>query len=223
MVAYPGGCYGECYAAKTAQTYGIDYSTSVSRRPVFLRDVLNTVATHPATWYRVGVAGDPSHDWENTVTVCELLQYTGKIPVIVTKHWYPATDDQLTRLSKVGAVFNTSVSGMDTDTEIKHRIDQLERVATFEMRSVCRVVTCEYGDSDWARDCEEKQRYLLTFPHVIDTPFRTTVTNPRVVSGDILLTRCENSVGGGSRMVSLWSDSLYLGTCANCPDQCGTN
>jgi hypothetical protein len=33
MAAYPdGGCYGECYAAKTAARYGIDFTTSVSRR-----------------------------------------------------------------------------------------------------------------------------------------------------------------------------------------------
>jgi hypothetical protein len=145
----------------------------------------------------------------------------GKIPVIVTKHWYSATDDQLQRLARVGAVFNTSTSGMDTDAEVEYRIGELNRVATFGMRSVCRVVTCEFGGSEWARHCDEKQKYLLAFPGVIDTPFRTTAKHPKVVSGDILLTRCAATVGGGSRMVSVWRKGLYLGVCSGCPDQCG--
>jgi hypothetical protein len=174
-------------------------------------------------WYRIGVAGDPSLDWDNTVTVCELLRHTRKIPVIVTKHWLPVSDDQLWRLAKVGAVFNTSVSGMDTNAQLDHRLTQLQRVAGFRMVSACRVVTCDFGDSVWARRCLERQRYLLSFPMVIDTPFRTTGRHPRVQNGDILLTRRRDAVGGGSRMVSLWNNSTYLGQCAGCPDQCGAH
>ena len=33
MKKYPeGGCYGECYAAKTAKRYGIDFTKSISRQ-----------------------------------------------------------------------------------------------------------------------------------------------------------------------------------------------
>jgi len=220
---HPKGCYGDCYAAKMARVYGMDFSTSVSRRPVpgFLSGVLRVVAAHHLRWYRTGVAGDPSHDWANTVNVCELLRCTRKTPVVVTKHWRIAQDDDLRRLADVGTVFNTSTSGMDTDAEIKHRVGQLTRIAAFGMRSVCRVVTCRFGGSEWARRCREAQKYLLSFPLVIDTPFRTTSKHPHVANGDILLSKRSDSVGGGSRSVSLWSDTPYLGTCADCPDQCG--
>lgn len=223
MLAYPhGGCYGECYAAKTAARYGIDFSTSVTRQMNHRswRDVFCIVRDHPATWYRVGTAGDPSHDWEHTVAVCEALKMTGKAPVIITKHWVTASDDQLKRLKAVSAVINTSTSGMDSNPELYHRVGQIGRIQHFGIVSVCRVVTCEFGNTEWGRECREKQDYLLSIEPSIDNPLRASQINQRVLSGDIILTKHQESRGGG-KYVSLHSESVYLGTCATCPDQCG--
>jgi hypothetical protein len=88
MRAYPdGGCYGECYAQKTAARYGIDFTVSVSRKLTreTRAQVFHAVKDYPANWYRIGTAGDPCHDWDNTLDVCEFLQHTGKAPVIITK------------------------------------------------------------------------------------------------------------------------------------------
>lgn len=223
MQAYPtGGCYGECYAAKTATRYGIDFTHSVTRQMNHRswRDVFCLVRDHSATWYRIGTAGDPSHDWENTVAVCEALVGTGKTAVIITKHWETATDEQLHRLKAVFAVINTSTSGMDSNPEIYHRVGQIGRMQSFGIVSVCRVVTCEFGDTEWGRECLEKQNYLLSLEPSIDNPLRASQLNQRVISGDIILTKRQESRGGG-KYVSLHSESVYLGTCATCPDQCG--
>jgi hypothetical protein len=221
--AYPdGGCYGECYAYKTASLYGIDFTTSVSRRMTRQQwpSIFCAVRDHYASWYRIGTAGEPSHDWENTIDVCESLAGTGKVPVVITKHWTPLSDDQLIRLRRVNAVVNTSTSGLDTDAQIKHRVRQMGRLRDAGIRSVCRVVTCNFGASEWARERRERQEYLLSLAPVIDNPLRASKSNPRVISGDIVLTRHNESVGGG-KLVSLHSKSAYLGTCERCPDQCG--
>jgi len=223
LVAYPnGGCYGECYACKTAKRYGIDFATSVSRKlyPSTKADIFFSVKKHYATWYRIGTAGDPSHDWDNTISVCEYLQNTGKTPVIITKHWKELSDFQLMRLKAVSAVINTSTSGMDTDIEIKHRIGQIKRLSEYGIHSVNRVVTCEYGLSDWAKQARDKQDYLLGFESVIDNPLRASKNNINVMNGNILLTKKKESVGGG-KYVSLHNKDVYLGTCQECPDQCG--
>jgi hypothetical protein len=223
MRAYPGdGCYGECYAAKTAARYGIDFSISVSRKMThkIWRDIFCIVKNHHTSWYRIGTAGEPCNDWENTIQVCEALRKTQKTPVIITKHWIPLSDDQAQRLQRVSAVINTSCSGLDSDSEIRHRVLQIERVRAFGIRSVCRVVTCRFGDSEWARSAHEKQRFLLSLLPVIDNPLRARKSNSRVENGDIILTRRDESVGGG-KFVSLHSKSAYLGTCDFCPDQCG--
>jgi len=223
MNAHPeGGCYGECYANKTASRYGIDFITSVSRKlnSDNYGDVFFAVKDFYAPWYRVGTAGDPSIDWENTLSVCEALRGTGKIPVIITKHWKTLSDDDIQRLKNVNAVVNTSTSGLDTDAEIKHRVKQIERLRAAGLRSICRVVTCEYGNSEWAQQCQAKQDYLLSITPVIDNPLRASKNNERVMNGDIILTKIEEAIGGG-KFVSLHNASIYLGTCNACPDQCG--
>lgn len=226
MSAYPhGGCYGECYAQKTAARYGFDFSTSVSRKLID-REHVNTVTkllqTFRASWYRVGTAGDPSHDWEGTLVSCRALRHAGKIPVVITKHWKLLTDEQLERLRLLGGVVNTSVSGLDSDAETQHRVGQIKRLKDSGVRSVCRVVTCKYGTSEWSKTCREKQEYLMSLAPVIDNPLRASTSNPRVLSGDIAVEKKEES-RGGSKYVSLDSRSAYLGTCKQCPDQCGVD
>lgn len=224
MRAYPEtGCYGECYANKTASRYGRDFSQSVSRKmtPGTWRDVFCAVRDHYNSWYRIGTAGDPCHDWENTLEVCETLQPTNKIPVIITKHWIVLSDEQVLRLKNLSAVVNTSTSGLDTDAEIKHRVKQIERLKSLGVRSVNRVVTCEYGNSEWAVSAKAKQDYLLSLSYpIVDNPLRASKSNPRVISGDIKTSYHKASVGGG-KLVSLHNASVYLGRCRECPDQCG--
>jgi hypothetical protein len=223
MRAYPGtGCYGECYAQKTAARYGVDFTVSVSRKltPWNRREVFFAIQSFPASWYRIGTAGDPCHDWENTLEVCEAMQTTGKQPVIITKHWIPLSDDHLVRLKKLSAVMNTSTSGLDTAAQTKHRVRQIKRIRAFGIESINRVVTCDYGDTEWGRKCKARQDYLLTVTPVINNPLRASKGNEHVVEGSIKLTRIEHAIGGG-KLVSLHDPSIYLGTCSACPDQCG--
>lgn len=223
MAARPeGGCYGECYANKIAIQYGIDFTVSVSRKLTTWNktDIFCAVRDHPNYWYRIGTAGEPCHDWENTLEVCEWLQPTGKTPVIITKHWIPLSDSQIARFKTIGAVFNTSVSGIDTDAQLKYRVAQINRLKDAGVRSVARVVSCNYGTSEWAANAQKKQDYLMTLAPIIDNPLRAYKSNPHVVNGDIILSRREDAVGGG-KLVSLHSDDIYLGTCHKCPDQCG--
>ena len=226
MKAYPeGGCYGECYALKNAIRYGIDFSVSVSRKFMW-REHLNTVTrimnTYNTPWYRIGTAGDPCHDWDNTVTACNALRHTKKVPVIITKHWNALSDDHISRFKSLGVIFNTSTSGMDTDEEIYYRVRQINRLRSAGIRSVNRVVTCNYGKTEWGRACKEKQDYLMTLTPIIDNPLRVSKSNKHIANGDIIVTTKQESVGGG-KIVSLNCPNAYLGTCEDCPDQCGVN
>ena len=227
MEAYPqGGCYNECYAYKNAFRYGLDFTKSISRKIVdreHKATITRLMNEYNTTWYRIGTAGDPSHDWNNTVVVCKALWHTMKVPVIATKHWIELEDEQINRLRFAGAVFNTSTSGMDTDEEIKHRVEQINRLKQSGIKSINRVVTCDYGNTEWGKSCKEKQDYLLSITPIIDNPFRCENTNFHVKNGDIILTDKQKSIGGGGKLVSLHSDEAYLGTCDYCPDQCGVD
>lgn len=223
MKAQPdGGCYGECYANKTAKQYGIDFTVSVSRKltPWNRTDVFCTVRDHYNYWYRIGTAGDPCHDWDNTLEVMEYLHATGKQAVIITKHWIPLSDDHIARLQKLGAVVNTSVSGFDTDAQLRYRIAQIDRLKAAGGRSVARIVTADYGTTEWGAAAKAKQDRLMTLEPIIDNPLRAPRSNHRVMAGDIFLTKREEAIGGG-KFISLHKQDVYLGTCTSCPDQCG--
>jgi hypothetical protein len=225
MRAYPvTGCYGACYAAKTARLYGRDFSVSVSRRPApwAWRQVWAQVRDHPASWYRVGTAGDPSHDWDNTVEVCELLASSGKRPVIITKHWHRLTSNHLGRLCKVGAIINTSVSALDTDLEISSRLDEIERIRRAGLKSVARLITCNFGETDWGKERREVQARLLKLSPQIDNPLRVSASDRRVIDGHLIVEQIKNAVGGG-KTVSLHRPGVFLGRCCDCLDQCGAN
>lgn len=223
MSKYPnGGCYYECYAYKTAKMYGIDFSVSISRKPgsKSFNSVFHAVKDYPALWYRIGTSGDPSHDWENTIEVCERLKSTGKTPIVITKHWNALTNAQIKIFIKVGAIFNTSTSGLDADEEIEHRIEQMDRLESAGIKSICRVVTCKFGTSDWAKKAELKQKHLLSLSPVIDNPLRASISNELVIKGEILLEKRKEAIGGGKR-ISLHNGNVYLGKCNGCKDQCG--
>lgn len=224
MWTYPnGGCYGECYAYRTAARYGMDFSTSVSRKILgqWHRSTLCILmGQHRVSWYRIGTAGDPCHDWDNTLVACRAFHPMQKTPVIITKHWIPLTDEHIRDLRWAGAVVNTSVSALDTDDELRHRLEQRQRLAEAGVGSVLRVVTCAFGSSEWARAHREKQDWLLSLVPVIDNPLRPSTTNPRVLTGDLLTTHRKDAIGGG-KLLSLHSPHVYLGKCEACPDQCG--
>jgi hypothetical protein len=120
-----GGCYSECYANKIASRYGIDFTISVSRKLTLdnYGDVFFIVKNYYASWYRIGTSGDPSLDWENTISVCEALRGTGKIPVIITKHWKTLTDyaseirqNQVDANNKICSEFNERVKWVQSDS-----------------------------------------------------------------------------------------------------------
>ena len=223
MRAYPdGGCYGECYARKIAFRYGINFNVSISRKFVDWREhrdlCIRQLISQTMTWYNVGVAGDPSHDWNNTISIITCLHYAHKTAVIITKHWIGLSDEQISRLTELDVVIHTSTSGMDSDEEIKHRVIQIKRLRRYGIHSINRVVTCDYGNSTWAVCCKEKQDYLLSLEPVVDNPFRVSLNNLHVLSGEIKVIRRNDSIGG--TLISMHSRSTYIGHCKLCPEQC---
>jgi hypothetical protein len=221
MEAHPaGGCYGLCYAAKMARARGFDFGHSVSRLPVDRAAIERKVRAHPADWFRVGVMGDPCHDWALTLDVCEWL---GKFkrPVVVTKHWMPLCQEEVARLASCGAVVNTSISALDSIDERSYRLEQFKLLAGAGVRSVLRVVSVRCGDTEQGRAWREVQDGLLGLAPVIDNPLRVPRSDPRVRRGDILAET--HSDLGGRSSVSVHSRKAYVGPCEACPDQCGVD
>ena len=139
MKKYPnGGCYGLCYAAKSASVYGFDFSKSVVRKKINCAPIEKSIKYHRLPWFRVGTMGDPSYDWDFTVMVCEWLGRFS-IPVIVTKHWIALSNAHIRILKKCNAVINTSISPLDSESEIEYRMNTYKLLNDLGVRSVLRV------------------------------------------------------------------------------------
>jgi hypothetical protein len=227
------GCYGLCYAAACAAYRGLDFTSGAIRR--IRQDdgqgslfrvpgvggsgaVYRLVKNHSLEWFRIGVNGDPSHDWATTVEVCEWLG-TVKVPVVVTKHWLELPGYYLPLLREAGVVFNTSISALDTDEERRHRLGQFERMREAGLRSVLRIVTCKFGTTETGEKLNAIQAELLKIRPAIDNPLRIPKSDPRVAAGDIIVSKRRDLEG--ETYISVNDETVYLGHCNQCPDQCG--
>ena len=217
-----GGCYGLCYAYRTASLYGIDFTKSVSRQiPQSLRkrrEIEIVVRSHRSLFFRIGTMGDPCHDWDLTIKVCRWL---GKIktPVIVSKHWVSLSDLQMRELKDCGAVVNVSISALDSPSEVIHRLKQFDRLRATDIPGVLWIVSCNFGSTEAGKFMAGIQAKLFTYRPHIDNPLRIPSNDPRVLRGDILVEKHAN-LGGGSYL-SRTNPQTYIGRCEQCPDQCG--
>jgi DNA modification methylase len=221
MKARPGvGCYGSCYANKLASLYGYDFPVSVSRKiiPEERHLIERKVRSHASNWFRIGTMGDPCHDWNGTVEVCDWL---GKIktPVIITKHWVAATTEQLLRLKAAGAVFNTSLSALDTDEELEHRLLQFYRIGGLGLISIARIVSAKFGETPDGQRMDAIQKRLYALKPQIDNPLRVPKTHPQVASGDIIVEKRKDI--NASVSMSIYDPKVFTGKCQDCSDQCG--
>jgi hypothetical protein len=223
MAARPGsGCYDACYAARIATFRGIDFASSVVRtvRTAAQRESIErAVAASPYGFFRIGTMGDPCHAWEHTVRTVEWLAEFAR-PVIITKHWIRASDEQFRRLIACGTVLNTSVSAIDSDAELAHRKRQLLRFRLLGGKSVARIVSCAFDRShpEGAR-MGSMQDGLFRMHPVLDNPLRVSRNHPLVTAGIVTLS-VERDLGA-DRTISLENPNTYLGHCRACPDVCG--
>lgn len=223
MAARPGtGCYGGCYAAKIAKFRGLDFSKAVTRTvqsKAQARQIEREVAAAPHGFFRIGVMGDPCHAWEETVETVEWLADFAR-PVIITKHWRLASDSQLERLAKCGTVLNTSISALDTPSELKLRRREFFRFKLMGGDSIARIVSCDFNpeNEDGAR-MATIQDDLFTLRPTLDNPLRVPRTHPLVLAGTIRLSVVKDLET--ERTISLVNRSTYLGHCSACPDVCG--
>lgn len=218
----PNGCYGACYAAAIAKFRGVDFTQAVVRRVMshaHAKEIERIVKAAPLGFFRVGTMGDPCHAWDDT---CELVEWLSPYatPVIVTKHWMKATDEQFKRLVACGAVLNTSVSALDTPAQLIHRERQIRRYSELGGDSVARIVSCDFNEADpLGAKLAAIQDRLFSLSPVIDNPLRVARTHPLVQAGVIRLKVVRDL--SSKRTISVYDDETYVGHCDGCPDQCG--
>lgn len=226
------GCYGACYAKNIADRYGFDFSRTVIREFMtdeqqqylfdfkderHLNEIIKQIRAAEMPFVRIGEMGDPSVDWTHTIEVCEKIAVAGKPIVIITKHWNTVPEEMLPRISSL--CINTSISALDDEEQIEHRLEQFNRLKPF-CRSVLRIVSCDfnrYNANGFDRAIVQDELFKIR-PN-IDTVFRHGPRNFFVVNG--IVKTCKVDFLKSRVSASVYRNGAYLGRCEQCPDMCG--
>ncbi len=224
MAANRNGCYGDCYAARTAKQYGHDFTKTVLRKfkhEGHKSEILRQINKAKMPFIRIGCSGDPSENWEHTFSVLFAIRYCNIEIVIITRHWTLLTDDQLRQLSRMNICINTSVSALDDDEDREKSISQYERIKPY-CKSVLRIVSCEFNlENETGKLLSRIQDRLFQNESTLDTVFRPSSNNHFVIDG--IVNAKPESFNGRKCLASKRNKKTYMGKCATCKEMCGVN
>jgi hypothetical protein len=224
MANEKGGCYGDCYAAKSAKLYGYDFSKTVYRdfaNEKHRRYILNKINKVKLDFIRIGTSGDPSENWNHTISILKKIDTCNKQVVIITKHWTNLTKEQLEYLSTINVCINTSVSALDKTCLLNNCIEQYNIIKKY-CKSILRIVSCSFNiENETGHKLHKLQNDLFKNDGVIDTVFRVNKNNKLVKDGIINIS--ETLFLGKKATVSKYNKSTYFGKCSTCFEMCGLN
>jgi cytochrome c553 len=217
-----GGCYNDCYAAKSAKQYGYDFSKTVLRyfeNRQHQREVISQINRIKLDFVRIGCSGDPSENWDHTFEILKVISKCNKEIVIVTKHWTKLTDGQLQFLNTINVCINTSVSALDKPDQLSENLNQYNRIKPY-CKSVLRIVSCDFNlKNETGNRLAEIQRQLFKNEDTIDTVFRPSKKNPLVA--DRIINVKTGNFNGHKALISKFNKKTFMGKCANCHEMCG--
>lgn len=219
------GCYNDCYAAKSSKIYGYDFSKTILRDFVnekHRQSILNKINKAKLDFIRIGCSGDPSENWEHTISILKKIDKCNKQIVIITRHWTNLTDEQLKYLSTINICINTSSSALDKPHILKNCLEQYNRLKPY-CKSILRIVSCDFNINNViGHNLFKIQQELFLNEDTIDTVFRPSKKN-RLVTDGVINTSIVRFMDNDKTLVSKFSKSTYLGKCSTCKEMCGVN
>lgn len=222
MAQGSNGCYDDCYAARSAKIYGIDFGTTILRyfkSRAHERQIVQKINKIDMPFIRIGCSGDPSENWDHTFSILEKIKNINKEIVIITKHWTIITDIQLETLKTYNVCVNTSVSALDKDEQRIKCIDQFKRLKPF-CKSFLRIVSCDFNlKNEQGKKLSLIQEQLFKNDHIIDTVFRPSKNNRLVTENVINVKRVRFMKG--LQFASKFNRKAYMGNCQSCIEKCG--
>lgn len=217
-----GGCYNDCYAAKTAKRYGHDFGKTVLRKfkhEGHKREILLQISKIKIPFIRIGCSGDPSENWEHTIDVLKTLSKSNTEIIIITRHWNLLTDEQLKYLSTKNICINTSISALDKHELLSNSLDQYNRIKPY-CKSILRIVSCDFNlHNEIGKQLSIIQDSLFKNEATIDTVFRPSIKNKFVTNG--IVNAKKEVFNGKLVLASKRNRKTYMGKCGKCKEMCG--
>jgi hypothetical protein len=219
------GCYGDCYAAKSAKIYGYNFNKTILRFFIdekHRQSIFNRINNVKLDFIRIGCSGDPSENWEHTISIIKQIDKCNKQIVIITKHWTNLTLEQLNYFATINICINTSVSAMDNSKLLSNSIEQYNVLKKY-CKSILRIVSCDFNlNNEVGIKLNKIQHDLFKNDSTLDTVFRPSKDNYFVVN-DIINTSFGKFMSNEKTLISKMKKSTYTGSCNTCHEMCGLN
>jgi hypothetical protein len=216
------GCYGDCYAAKSSKLYGYDFSKTVLRdfeNEYHRRSIVNKINRISLDFVRIGTSGDPSENWDHTISICKKIDSCNKEIVIITKHWTSLNEDQLKYLATINVCINTSISALDKPELIEKCLTQYHLLKKY-CKSILRIVSCDFNlENEIGHKLYKIQLELFKNDSIIDTVLRVNKNNDLVKNGIIKVK--QSKFLGKKALISKYNKKTYFGKCSTCKEMCG--
>jgi hypothetical protein len=220
-----GGCYNDCYAAKSAKIYGYDFSQTVLRffeNESHKKQIINKINKVKLDFIRIGCSGDPSENWDHCISILKKIDSCNKQIVIITKHWTLLSDEHLSYLSTINVCINTSVSALDKPYLMNKCLNEYNRIKK-HCKSILRIVSCDFNiNNELGHKYFKIQNNLFKNDDIIDTVFRPSKKN-LLVKNNVINVSNAKFITNKNTLVSKYNKSAYLGKCATCHEMCGIN
>jgi len=214
------GCFGDCYAARNSRIYGYDFSKNVLRyfeSKKHLKSIITKINKLDFPFIRMGNSGDPSENWEHTISIIEQLEGINKEIVIITKHWNKLNKNQLERIGKLKVCINTSISAIDNN--LHENIEQYELLKDYT-KSILRCVSFDFNiNNKKGAEFYLMQNWIFQRYEVLDTVFRCGKSNELYKNGIINIK--ETKFLGKKCFISKFNKKTFFGKCNNCIELCG--
>lgn len=222
MNSFKGGCYGDCYAAKSAKQYGYDFSKTILRDFTDRKHrnkIITQINNSKLDFIRIGCSGDPSENWGHCINIINEIKNVNKQIVIITKHWNKLENKHLEFLSNLNICFNTSVSALDNSIQLNENIFEYNRIKKY-CKSILRIVSCDFNkNNNEGLKLSLIQDILFNNSDTIDTIFRPSKKNELVINEVINIKK--SAFNGSTQIVSKFNKKTYSGKCDNCLEMCG--
>lgn len=224
MTNEENGCYNDCYAAKSAKIYGYDFCKTVLRDfkdEFHRRKILDQINKVKLDFIRIGCSGDPSENWDNTISVLKKIDKCNKQIVLITRHWTKLTIEQLEYLKTVNVCINTSVSALDKPVLLESCLTEYIRLKPF-CKSILRIVSCSFNlENPKGKILAEIQEKLFKNEDTLDTVLRVNKNNLLIRQGIINVTK--TTFLNQRTLASKYRNTTYFGKCSSCFEMCGVN
>lgn len=155
-------CYGSCFAARESYRLGVDFGVRVENildEPLFRADLAQLP---PGLRYlRNGWHSDPSWRWDLAARIASVIHDEGRHTVFVTKMFRAIPPDILPRLIAARAELRISVSALDTDAQLRHRLEAAVAYRDAGGLAIPVVVTTRYREAILNAKQDAIVRFLL--------------------------------------------------------------